>query len=77
MDFLGCSPGPRQGSLAPIEEQQLESYTSRNEVFMLICEKKLVDVFPNCYTILKIFLTLPITRALSPGCRILWYRKQI
>ncbi|XP_042909731.2 zinc finger MYM-type protein 1-like [Parasteatoda tepidariorum] len=38
-----------------------ESYTSCSEIFMLIYEKKLVDVFPNCYTILKIFLTLPIT----------------
>lgn len=38
-----------------------ESYTSCSEIFKLIYEKKLVDVFPNCYTILKIFLTLPIT----------------
>ena len=38
-----------------------ESYTSCSEIFMLIYEKQLVDVFPNCYTILKIFLTLPMT----------------
>ena len=38
-----------------------ESYTSCSEIFMLIYEKELIEFFPNCYTILKIFLTLPIT----------------
>ncbi|KAG6438748.1 hypothetical protein O3G_MSEX000191 [Manduca sexta] len=38
-----------------------ESYTSSSDIFMLMYENKLIDVFPNCYTILKIFLTLPIT----------------
>lgn len=38
-----------------------ESYTSCSDIFMLMYENKLIDVFPNCYTILKIFLTLPIT----------------
>ncbi|XP_071043017.1 uncharacterized protein [Parasteatoda tepidariorum] len=42
-------------------QSKTESYTSCSEIFMLIYEKKLVDVFPNCYTTLKIFLTLPIT----------------
>lgn len=38
-----------------------DSYDSCGDIFKLIYEKKLVDVFPNCYTILKIFLALPIT----------------
>lgn len=38
-----------------------ESYTSCSDIFMLMYENKLINVFPNCYTILKIFLTLPIT----------------
>ncbi|XP_045456064.1 zinc finger MYM-type protein 1-like [Melitaea cinxia] len=42
-------------------QSKTESYTSCSEIFWLIYEKKLVDVFPNCYTILKIFLTMPIT----------------
>ncbi|CAH0730253.1 unnamed protein product, partial [Brenthis ino] len=36
-------------------QSKTESYTSCSEIFWLIYEKKLVDVFPNCYTILKIF----------------------
>ena len=42
-------------------QSKLESYPSCSKMFMLIYEKKLVDVFPKCYTILKIFLRLPIT----------------
>ncbi|CAH0718620.1 unnamed protein product, partial [Brenthis ino] len=42
-------------------QSKTESYTSCSEIFWQIYEKKLVDVFPNCYTILKIFLTMPIT----------------
>ena len=38
-----------------------ESYKSCSDIFMIMYENKLIDVFPNCYTILKIFLTLPIT----------------
>ncbi|GFY27686.1 hypothetical protein TNCV_241541 [Trichonephila clavipes] len=42
-----------------LKETDLESYTCR-DIFNLIFEKKLVGVFPNFYTILKIFLTLPV-----------------
>ena len=38
-----------------------EKQTKCSSMLKLIYERNLIDVFPNLYTALKIFLTLPIT----------------